>query len=102
MQDHLVQKIKSDPNYHKLVKARSGYGWWLTLAMLVVYYGYILLIAFNKEFMATKLGAGVMTWGIPLGLFVILFTVLITGIYVRRANSEFDELTEAIKAKVKA
>lgn len=102
MQDHLVQKIKSDPNYHKLVKARSGYGWWLTLAMLVVYYGYILLIAFNKEFMATKLGAGVMTWGIPLGLFVILFTILITGIYVRRANSEFDELTEAIKAKVKA
>jgi uncharacterized membrane protein (DUF485 family) len=54
MQDHLVQKIKSDPNYHKLVKARSGYGWWLTLAMLVVYYGYILLIAFNKEFLAPK------------------------------------------------
>ncbi|MFC0169631.1 DUF485 domain-containing protein [Pseudoduganella danionis] len=102
MQDHLVQKIKSDPNYHKLVKVRSGYGWWLTLAMLVVYYGYILLIAFNKEFMASKLGAGVMTWGMPLGLFVILFTVVITGIYVRRANSEFDELTEAIKAKVKA
>jgi len=102
MQDHLVHKIKSDPNYHKLVKVRSSYGWWLTLAMLVVYYGYILLIAFNKEFMASKLGAGVMTWGMPLGLFVILFTVVITGIYVRRANSEFDELTEAIKAKVKA
>lgn len=102
MQDHLVQKIKSDPNYHKLVKVRSGYGWWLTAAMLVVYYGYILLIAFNKEFLATKLGAGVMTWGIPLGLFVILFTVIITGIYVRRANSEFDDLTAAIKAKVQA
>jgi uncharacterized membrane protein (DUF485 family) len=99
MQDHLVQKIKSDPNYHKLVKARSGYGWWLTLAMLVVYYGYILLIAFDKEFLATKTGAGVMTWGMPIGLFVILFTVLITGIYVRRANSEFDELTEAIKQR---
>jgi uncharacterized membrane protein (DUF485 family) len=102
MQDSMVQKIKSDPNYHKLVKIRSSYGWWLTAAMLVVYYGYILLIAFNKEFLATKLGAGVMTWGIPLGLFVILFTVLITGIYVRRANSEFDDLTAAIKAKVQA
>ncbi len=102
MQDSMVQKIKSDPNYHKLVKIRSSYGWWLTAAMLVVYYGYILLIAFNKEFLATKLGAGVMTWGIPLGLFVILFTVIITGIYVRRANSEFDDLTAAIKAKVKA
>jgi uncharacterized membrane protein (DUF485 family) len=40
-----------------------------------------------------------MTWGMPIGLFVILFTVLITGIYVRRANSEFDELTEAIKQR---
>ena len=102
MQDSMVQKIKSDPNYPKLVKIRSSCGWWLTAAMLVVYYGYILLIAFNKELMATKLGAGVMTWGMPLGLFVILFTVVITGIYVRRANSEFDELTAAIKAKVQA
>ena len=41
-----------------------------------------------------------MTWGIPLGLFVILFTVVITGIYVRRANSQYDELTDAIKARV--
>lgn len=102
MQDEMVKKIKSDPNYRKLVNARSGFGWTLTWLMMVVYYGYILLIAFNKEFMATKVGAGVMTWGIPLGLFVIVFTVLITGFYVRRANSEYDELTAAIRAKVNA
>ena len=38
-----------------------------------------------------------MTWGIPIGLGVIVFTVLITGIYVRRANGEFDELTARIR-----
>jgi uncharacterized membrane protein (DUF485 family) len=38
-----------------------------------------------------------MTWGIPIGFGVIVFTILITGIYVRRANSEFDELSERIK-----
>ncbi len=102
MQDDMVKKIKSDPNYRKLVNARSTFGWTLTWIMMVVYYGYILLIAFNKEFMASKVGAGVMTWGIPLGLFVIVFTVLITGFYVRRANSEYDELTAAIRAKVNA
>ena len=102
MQDDLVQKIKGDPNYHKLVKVRSTFGWWLTAAMMVVYYGYILLIAFNKEFLASKTGAGVMTWGMPIGLFVIVFTVVVTGIYVSRANKQFDDLTAAIAKRVDA
>jgi uncharacterized membrane protein (DUF485 family) len=67
--------------------------------MLIVYYGYILLIAFNKELLARRLGAGVMTWGIPIGLFVIVFTVVITGIYVRRANGQFDDLTAEIRKR---
>jgi uncharacterized membrane protein (DUF485 family) len=102
MQDDLVQQLKRDPNYHELVKTRSRFGWWLTAAMMVVYYGYILLIAFDKEFLAAKTGTGVMTWGMPIGLFVIVFTVLITGFYVRRANNKYDQLTQAIHAKVKA
>jgi uncharacterized membrane protein (DUF485 family) len=100
MEDDLVQRIKSDPDYHRLVATRSRYGWTLAVIMLIVYYGYVLLIAFDKEFMAKRLGAGVMTWGIPIGIFVILFTVVITGIYVRRANSEFDDLTAAIRERV--
>lgn len=102
MDEDIVQRIKADPNYHKLVKTRSRYGWTLTWSMMVVYYGFILLIAFNKEWMGTRLGEGVMTWALPVGLFVILFTIVITGIYVHRANSEFDELTAAIRAHVKA
>jgi len=102
MHDDLVQQIKGDPNYHHLVKVRSRFGWALTGLMLLVYYGYILLIAFNKEFLATRTGDGVMTWGMPIGLFVIVFTVVITGIYVRRANKQFDDLTSAIQARVQA
>jgi uncharacterized membrane protein (DUF485 family) len=102
MHDDLVQKLNRDPNYHQLVKSRSRFGWLLTAAMMVVYYGYILLIAFDKEFLAAKTGDGVMTWGMPIGLFVIVFTVLITGVYVRRANSKYDELTQAIHDKVNA
>ena len=102
MHDDLVQKIKRDPNYHELVKSRSRFGWTLTALMMLVYYGYILLIAFDKEFLAAKTGDGVMTWGMPIGLFVIVFTVLVTGVYVRRANSRYDALTQAIHDKVKA
>ena len=64
--------------------------------MLIVYYGYIALIAFDKEFLAKPLGAGVTTIGIPIGMAVIVFSIVITGLYVRRANSEFDALTREI------
>ena len=94
MDADLTQRILRDPRYQELKAKRSRFGWWLTLAMLVVYYGFILLVAFDKPFLATKLGAGVTTVGMPLGLAVIIFTVLITGLYVRRANSEYDALTE--------
>lgn len=100
MENDIVQVIKADPNYQKLVSSRSKFGWALTWSMMLVYYGFILLVAFNKELMATRLGEGVMTLGLPIGLFVIVFTVLITGIYVRRANGQYDELTAAIRAKV--
>ena len=94
--DAPIARILRDPLYHELKAKRSAFGWWLTLAMLVVFFGFILLVAFNKPFLATRLGAGVTTIGIPIGLGVIFFTVLITAIYVQRANSEYDRLTDLI------
>ncbi|MDI3515715.1 MAG: DUF485 domain-containing protein [Gammaproteobacteria bacterium] len=96
MENDLATKIAANPKYQKLVGTRSSFGWILTAIMMVVYYGYIAIIAFNKEVLAARLGEGVMTVGIPVGLGVIFFTVLITGFYVRRANSEFDQLTREI------
>ncbi|MBK6593825.1 MAG: DUF485 domain-containing protein [Burkholderiales bacterium] len=64
--------------------------------MMVVYYGYIALIAFNKPFLAQPIGDGVASLGIPIGMGVIIFTIIITGIYVRRANGEYDRLTAEI------
>ncbi|WP_036002204.1 DUF485 domain-containing protein [Paraburkholderia caribensis] len=93
----LAAKVKSSAAYRELVRKRSRLGWTLTALVLVVYYGYVLLIAFDKQFLAAKMGAGVMTWGMPVGLFVIVFTVVVTGFYVRRANSTYDQLTEQIK-----
>ncbi|OYT85634.1 MAG: hypothetical protein CFE46_18025 [Burkholderiales bacterium PBB6] len=99
MTDPVVARIRANPKYQALKRKRSSFGWWLTLLMMVVYYGYIALIAFNKEFLSQKLGAGVTTIGVPIGMGVIIFTIVITGIYVRRANSEFDELTRQILAE---
>lgn len=96
MNDPMVDKIQKNPKYLALRKKRNSFGWMLTLLMMVVYYGYIALIAFNKPFLAQPIGAGVTSLGVPIGMGVIIFTVLITGIYVRRANSEFDALTTEI------
>jgi uncharacterized membrane protein (DUF485 family) len=94
--DNVVERIRANPKYQELRRQRNVFGWGLTLAMLVVYYGYIALIAFNKPFLSQPIGAGVTTIGIPIGMGVIVFTILITGLYVRRANSKFDALTRSI------
>jgi uncharacterized membrane protein (DUF485 family) len=96
MTDPIVAKIEANPKYHELRRKRNSFGWLLTIIMMVVYYGYIALIAFNKPFLAQPIGAGVTTVGVPLGMFVIVFTIVITGIYVRRANGEYDRLTAEI------
>ena len=96
MIDDVVARIRANPKYQELRSKRSSFGWRLTLLMMVVYYGYIALIAWNKPFLSQPLGSGVTTIGVPIGLGVIIFTIVITGIYVRRANGEYDRLTREI------
>jgi uncharacterized membrane protein (DUF485 family) len=96
MTDPVVARIRANPKYQELKRKRNAFGWMLALCMLVVYYGYIALIAWNKEFLSIPLGNGVTTLGVPIGMGVIVFTIVITGIYVRRANSEYDALTRQI------
>lgn len=100
VKEDIVNRLLSNPKYRELVAKRNSFGWLLTVIMLVVYYGYILIIAFKKDILAVRLGEGVMTWGIPVGIGIIVFTVIITGIYVHRANSEFDDLTKKLLKEV--
>ena len=102
MQSNVYERIRANPKYQQLKSTRNTYGWIMTVIMLVVYYGYIALIAFDKDFLAKPMGAtGVTTIGMPIGVGVILFTVIITGIYVRRANTEFDAIKEEIIREAK-
>jgi uncharacterized membrane protein (DUF485 family) len=73
----------------------------LSAGMLVIYFGFILTIAFAPKALAVPLGSGVMTVGIPIGLFVIVAAFVLTGLYVHRASSEFDPITRQIMEKVK-
>jgi len=95
--EDIVARIEANPKYHELVSKRSSYSIVMSILMIIVYYGYILLIAFNKEWLATKLAPGMVTSvGIPLGVGVIIFTIIITNIYVRRANTQFDDMSAEV------
>jgi uncharacterized membrane protein (DUF485 family) len=91
-----LAKIEQDPNYQELVRRRSSLGWILSLIMLVIYFGFILLVAYAPKFLGIRIGTGVMTIGIPIGLAVIVLAFVLTGIYVREANSSYDALIRKI------
>ncbi|MDO9055310.1 MAG: DUF485 domain-containing protein [Sulfuricurvum sp.] len=102
MKQEMVDRIKNDPDFLQLTRVRSKFAWTLTIVMLVIYFGFVLVIAFDPSLLGTPLSEGsVTTVGIPVGVGVIISAFILTGIYVRRANGEFDELTAKIKAKAK-
>lgn len=87
-----ILRILNSPAFAELRTRRRRFSAILTVLMLVIYYGFIVAIAFAPQLLAIRI-SGVITLGIPLGLGVILSAIVLTGIYVRRANGEFDALT---------
>ncbi|HYD98799.1 MAG TPA: DUF485 domain-containing protein [Alphaproteobacteria bacterium] len=96
MPEHVYRRILADPRYHDMVARRSRIAWLLSAVMLGIYFAFILVIAFAPRLLATPLAGGVTTVGIPLGLAVIFSAFVLTGIYVRIANSRFDALNRDI------
>ena len=101
MTPDIFQRVSRDPRFGELVAKRTRFAWTLSAAMLVIYFGFIFIIAFTPKSLGVSLAGGVTTVGIPLGLFVIISAFVLTGIYVRRANSEFDALTRQIIEEAK-
>ncbi len=101
MDKDLVKKIKSNPKYNELVSKRNSFALKLSIFVLVMFYSFVLVIAFNKELLAVKIGAGVMTVAYPIGAAIIVISFITTLIYVSRANNEFEELEMSIKNDVK-
>src|SRR3712207_6410926 len=93
-------KVLRNPRFQELVRQRTSFAWSLSIAMLVIYFGFILLVAFAKGLLATKIGGGVTSLGILLGLAVIVSAFVLTGIYVVRANSRFDALTRDLTREI--
>jgi len=101
MKEELVKRIEANPKYHELVSKRNRLGIQLGIFVLVMFYSYILVIAFNKELLATKIGESMTTVAFPIALAILVISFLTTLVYVKKANNEFEDLTNEIKNDVK-
>lgn len=92
--EDIYRQIEASPKFQELVKRRGWFAWLLSFIMLSIYVGFILVIAFVPHWLGTPLSSStVITWGIPVGVAIIVSAFVLTGIYVWRANGEFDRLT---------
>ncbi|HLV02936.1 MAG TPA: DUF485 domain-containing protein [Acidobacteriota bacterium] len=99
MTDSKTRGVLGDKDFHELCRKRNLVTITLTIVSLLVYFGFIFLIAFGHDLMAHKISESV-TLGIPVGIGVIVVSWLLTGIYVYWANREYDTLVERVKDKV--
>ncbi len=99
MTDAQLTRIADDPRYRQLIRARGRFGWLLSGIMLAAYFGFVLLVAFDKPFLAQPIAAGgVTSLGILIGFALILLAILLTGLYVARANRDYDAALAALVA----
>jgi uncharacterized membrane protein (DUF485 family) len=99
MDDDRLARLAEDPRYDVLVRQRGRFGWALSAVMLAAYFAYLLLIAFAKPLLARPIAGGVTSVGIPLGAGIILLAIVLTGLYVRRANRDWDARVAALRAE---
>ena len=97
MSSEIYQRIRVNPRFQELVRKRGRFAWTLAWTVLVLFYGFVLLVAFSPSVLGQPVVPGSMlTLGV-LGEFClfVLFWVL-TAVYVRRASGEFDALTREV------
>lgn len=102
MSDDRINRIAASQGFQELVTKRNRLTWQLTAVMLVIYFAFVLIVAFAPGVLAIPLGTGVTTIGIPVGILIILAAFGLTGFYVRKANREFDEISDKIVRETEA
>ena len=96
-QNSIQARIRSNPKFAKMVGKRTRFAILLSLIVLVPYYTYMLLVSLQPQIFAAKISEGsVITIGWPIAALIVIGGWLLTGVYVNRANSEFDALNEEV------
>ncbi|WP_039011402.1 DUF485 domain-containing protein [Pseudomonas brassicacearum] len=92
-----VELIHQHPDFIQLVRRKQNLYWSLSLIMLVIYFGFVLLVAFSPATLGQSLSGGVTSVGMLVGVVIVLLAFGLTGFYVYRANHVIDPLNEKLK-----
>ncbi|MCX7913135.1 MAG: DUF485 domain-containing protein [Thermodesulfovibrionales bacterium] len=93
------EQILKDPDFRALKNNKWKVSIILGSLVMILYFGFVLLMAYNKPLFANKI-FGIYV-GIPIGIFVLVSTILITVVYVIWANNNYDVLVEKVKDKIR-
>ena len=98
MDEATVERIRANPHFQELVRKRAKLSWILTAAIMIIYFGYFFVVAFAPKLFQRPIHEGsAIAISIPLGVGVIVSGIVLTGIYIWRANRVFDPLTRQIE-----
>lgn len=101
VENNIAQQVLNNPKFQKMAKTKRMYCWGFSILMFVIYVIFIMYIGSSPETFGTPVAAGkTTTVGIYVGLFVILFAIAITGIYVRQANGPLEDITQEVVREV--
>ena len=96
-QSAVYARIRRNPRFAELVSKRQGFATLLSVIVLTIFYGFFMVVAFTPNVIGQRLSEGsYLTVGIAAELFMFIFFWLLTALYVKRANGEFDEITAEI------
>ena len=97
MSSAMYERMRANPKFQELVSRRSRFAWTLAAIVLSMFYGFVMVVAFNPVSLGQPLSEGSMlTVGVAVEFFMFVFFWVLTAIYVKRANGEFDALTQEI------
>ncbi|MFZ4551459.1 MAG: DUF485 domain-containing protein [Aquabacterium sp.] len=97
MTTDIYRRVEADPAYQQLTQRRGRFALALSFITLLSYYAFMAVVAFApKSLHTTMFEGGTLTIGVPMGVTLILGSWLLTGWYVRKANTEFDQLTQSL------
>ena len=96
-QSAVYARIRRNPRFAELVSKRQGFATILSVIVLTIFYGFFMVVAFTPNVIGQRLSEGsYLTVGIAAELFMFIFFWVLTAVYVKRANGEFDALTQEI------
>lgn len=97
MNKQTARRVLENPEFQRMARQKAALGWGFSAVILLMYLMYIWVIGDNPELLKTRVSPeGITTWGIYVGVFVIVFSFITTGIYVTIANGKFEKMTKDV------